>query len=288
MGRRFLPARRDLAPPLGTWIAAVLQLGVNIGTLLACLTVYLMADQNPRWVFLVGVAPALLVFWIRRAVPEPREWREAKRRTTGAHPPVSALFAPEVRIVTIKTVLVCSLTLTAWWAFLFWNQQHLRNLSEVAGWPAARIEQLVSRSFFIVIAASCVGNFVAGWLAHGLGYRRALALLCLGHFASFCGAYMVPREYASLIVWLAVIGFFSGIFALFTMYLPPLFPTLLRTTGAGFCYNIGRVVAALGTIFFGLFSRVGDFRLALLYAGFLLAPAALLARQLPEVGAEGS
>ena len=71
-------------------------------------------------------------------------------------------------------------------------------------------------------------------------------------------------------------------FALFTMYLPPLFPTLLRTTGAGFCYNIGRIVAGLGTVFFGLFSEVGDYRLALLYAGCLFLPAAGVAWLLPE------
>jgi len=74
--------------------------------------------------------------------------------------------------------------------------------------------------------------------------------------------------------WFAAIGFSQGAFALFTMYLPPLFPTLLRTTGAGFCYNIGRTVAAFGVVFFGLFSKVGDHRAALLYAGFLFLPAA--------------
>ena len=51
------------------------------------------------------------------------------------------------------------------------------------------------------------------------------------------------------------------------MYLPPLFPVLLRTTGAGFCYNIGRIAAAAGTVVFGLFSKVGDYRIALLCAG---------------------
>ena len=66
------------------------------------------------------------------------------------------------------------------------------------------------------------------------------------------------------------------------MYMPPLFPTLLRTTGAGFCYNIGRIVAGAGTVFFGLFSQVGDYRLALLYAGFLFLPAAGIACLLPE------
>ena len=72
-------------------------------------------------------------------------------------------------------------------------------------------------------------------------------------------------------------GASAGLFALFTMYMPPLFPTLLRTTGAGFCYNIGRIAAAVGTVVFGFFSSVGDYRLVLLYAGTLFIPAAVAA-----------
>jgi len=81
---------------------------------------------------------------------------------------------------------------------------------------------------------------------------------------------------------LAPIGMCQGLFALFTMYLPPLFPTLLRTTGAGFCYNIGRIAAACATVFFGLFSVVGDHRLAILYSGLLFLPAAALVMRLSE------
>ena len=78
-------------------------------------------------------------------------------------------------------------------------------------------------------------------------------------------------------------GLLAGVFGLFTMYLPPLFPTLLRTTGAGFSYNIGRIAAAVGTVFFGLFAKVGDFRIALLSAGFLFIPAMFFAMLLPEL-----
>jgi hypothetical protein len=67
------------------------------------------------------------------------------------------------------------------------------------------------------------------------------------------------------------------------MDLPPLFPTLLRTTGAGFCYNIGRITAAFGTIFFGLFSQVGDHRAVLFYAGLLFLPASVAALMLPQL-----
>ncbi len=266
----------------GPWIAAVLQSGVNIGVLLACVTTYFMADHNPRWVFLVGILPAFLVFWIRRAVPEPKEWHEAKVRAGHQQPPISDLFRGEVRSISIKTILVCALSLTAWWAFQFWNQQHLRNLPELASWTVQHREQLVSKSFFIVITASIVGNFFAGWLATWMGYRRAIAVMLLGFFLSYLGAYSVARNYDSLISWLACIGLFSGVFGLFTMYMPPLFPTLLRTTGAGFCYNIGRIAAAVGTVFFGLFSHVGDFRVALLYAGCLIPLAMICAWILPD------
>ena len=97
------------------------------------------------------------------------------------------------------------------------------------------------------------------------------------------GTYCKPRDHVSMLFWIPWIGFFSGVFCLFTMYLPPLFPVLLRTTGAGFSYNIGRIAAAVGTVFFGLFAKVGDFRIALLLAGFLFIPAMFFAMLLPDL-----
>jgi hypothetical protein len=93
----------------------------------------------------------------------------------------------------------------------------------------------------------------------------------------------VPREHDGMWGWLFAIGACSGVFALFTMYLPPLFPTLLRTTGAGFSYNIGRLAAAFGTVYFGTYSQAGDYRLAIVYSSFLFLPAAAFALLLPEL-----
>jgi hypothetical protein len=98
--------------------------------------------------------------------------------------------------------------------------------------------------------------------------------------------YSTPLDHNSLYYGFTAIGLSQWVFALFTMYLPPLFPTLLRTTGAGFCYNFGRIVAGSGTVMFELVSKVGDCRLALLYAGFLFIPAAGVAWMLPEAPEE--
>jgi MFS family permease len=264
------------------WLAAVLQTGVNVGILAAVLASILMAKAPPRYLFLVGIVPALLVLWIRRAVPEPEEWQAAKNQSTGPPPRLRDLFSGEVRRVTIWVMIVCGISLTAHWAFMFWQAQHLRNLPEVLSWTPEAKSRLVSKAMYLVIGASIAGNFFCGWLARLIGYRAAIAAVFLAYFFAMLGAYHVPRDHAELLRWLPLVGFCQGVFALFTMYLPPLFPILLRTTGAGFCYNIGRCVAAFGTIFFGLFSTVGDHRAALLYAGFLFLPASLISFLMPK------
>jgi MFS family permease len=265
------------------WIAAVLQSGVNVGILFACLANFILAAAPPRCIFLVGVLPALLVFWIRRAVPEPAEWQTAKDQARHHEPRLGDLFRGEVLRVTVWVVLVCGVSLTAHWAFMFWHQQHLRNLPDVLSWSAEQKNKLAATGMYLVIGSSIAGNFFAGWLARLIGYRATIAGMFLLYFFAMFGAYFVARDHVMLLWWFPLIGFCQGAFALFTMYLPPLFPTLLRTTGAGFCYNIGRITAAFGTVYFGLYSKAGDHRVVLLYAGFLFLPAAVLCWFLPRV-----
>lgn len=264
------------------WIAAVLQSAVNIGILLASCATFVLARQSPRVVFLVGVLPTLLVLWVRREVPETEEWRAARREATDASPGIVDLCRSEVLRTTILTILVCSVSLTAHWAFIFWYQQHLRNLPDVIGLSPTRRDEVASIANLLVMVASILGNFLAAILAVAIGYRRSIALLCLSYGLAMVAVYIVPRSHTILLALLPLMGASSGLFALFTMYLPPLFPVLLRTTGAGFCYNIGRIAAAAGTVVFGLFSNVGDYRIALLYAGLLFLPATLIALRLPD------
>ena len=280
------------------WLAAVLQSGVNLGVLLATATVYgvtkissaIGAHQTERFVFLVGILPALLTLWIRRHVPEPEEWHAAKSASRARQPGISDLFRGEVLPITLRTLLTCAVTLTAHWAFLFWYLIHVRNLPDVVSLPDSEKNLLANTAMVVIMVMSIVGNFLAGGLARLLGYPRAIALLSATYFGIMCTAYAVERPIGQLWWFMGAIGVCQGMFALFTMYLPPLFPTLLRTTGAGFCYNIGRIAAAAGTVVFGVLpamtgkaSGVGDYRLALFYASFLFLPGALVALTLPEL-----
>lgn len=264
------------------WIAAILQTGVNLGVLLACLTGYVLSDTEPRYVFLVGIIPAILVFWIRRHVPEPAEWHAAKASGKSKAPPVLDLFRGKIARTTLLTLVVCASSLSAWWAFMFWHAQHLRHLPEVAKLATPDINRLVSTTFATVIGVSIVGNFFSGWLAKRVGFRNALVIMFLGMAVTLWAAFAVERSAISLSrFWMPAVGFWSGVFGLFTMFLPPLFPTLLRTTGAGFCYNFGRIAAAAGTVFSGALTAGGNFRQTLFAIGFLALIAGLTAPLMP-------
>jgi len=185
-------------------------------------------------------------------------------------------------MTTLHTTVVCALSLSGWWLFQFWHPQHLRRLLELSGAAPGTITRSVSTAFFFLNSLAIVGNFFSGYLSTLIGNRKAIMVMFVGMFLAIAGGFAVPRTFAELAwFWLPMVGFFSGVFGLFTMYLPPLFPTLLRTSGAGFCYNIGRVAAAAASLIFGWLAPVGDYRVALLAASVLLLAAAIWTIWLP-------
>jgi len=262
------------------WIAATLQSAVNCGVLLACLAGWLLASWEPRYLFLIGILPALITLWIRKAVPETEAWEQA--REGQVVPRVSELFGPAVRGTTWRVLIICAVSLTAHWTFLFWQQSHVRNLPEIATLSAEGKSHAVIVALMWIMLGSIIGNYIAGALAKLMGYRKTIFWMLLTYFGIMWWSFSQTWSWEATKVQFALIGACQGVFGLFTMCLPPLFPVLLRTTGAGFCYNIGRIVAAGGTVFFGIFNKVNDVRTALLYAGYLFIPAAFIALLLPN------
>jgi hypothetical protein len=233
------------------------------------------------------VIPALIVYWIRKHVPEPEVWQRAEDTVHHHNPSVRLLFQGRLAKATFVTTVVCALSLSAWWLFIFWQAQHLRKVISGTGLSPTEETHRITGAFFVMIAVSIVGNYFAGWLAYRMGNRRAIAAMFWGLFGSMVGAFIVPRGFGELAwFWIPLVGFFSGVFGLFTMYLPPLFPILLRTTGAGFCYNIGRVAAGVAAIVFGWLAPIDDFRIALLGSSALALAAAIIAWWLPETTAD--
>lgn len=264
------------------WIAATLQSAVNCGILLACLAGALLKGHPPQWIFLVGVLPAFITLWIRRAVPETEEWCEARKDQPA--PRIRELFSPAVRSITWRVMLICAVSLTAHWTFMFWQQSYIRSLPEVGVLKADKDHATVMALLWIMVG-SLIGNYVAGGLAILIGYARAIALMLGAYFVLMWITFSSAHGLGTIYALFTGIGIMQGCFGLFTMCLPPLFPVLLRSTGAGFCYNIGRILSAAGVVFFGIFNKVqGDFAGVLLTASWLFLPAAVFALLLPDPG----
>lgn len=266
------------------WLAAILQSGVNIGVLLASLSVFLLSTipgYESRWVFLVGILPALVTLWIRHAVPETAAWHEAKKQAQTHSQPsgVLDLFRGDVRKITLLTLSVCALGLTAHWAFIFWCSQHVRALPEYSALGKGELTRVAVHAMTWVMLTSIIGNFIAALLARKFGYRRSIVGMFLVYGLTMVWCYSTTRTMAGLWPFLLTIGICQGVFGLFTMYLPPLFPVLIRTTGAGFCYNFGRIAAAAGTVLCIYFK---DYSSALVSAGVLFLLAAMIAFFLPD------
>jgi MFS family permease len=264
------------------WVSAVLMSAYEIGMLVAATAGVLLAE-SPRMAFVIGALPALAVWWIRRSIPEPAEWRAARSAAAGAEPGIADLFRGDVRRTTILTTLLCSVALTIAWAFLYFMPQHLRTLPEIHALSDAGRTRYVNHVFFATTLAALAGNFAAALLVRRFRYRGAIALMFLGGMLGMIATYAAPHGHPGIVIWLSLTNFFVlGLYGLFPLYIPPLFPTLLRTTGAGFCYNVGRVVAASGLLIFGLLTPLHDYGRALFFVAFLHVPVILLALRMPE------
>ena len=89
-------------------------------------------------------------------------------------------------------------------------------------------------------------------LTNRLGRRTAFAIFHLGAVISMPAAYLFSTDYTTGLILFFVAGLFtSGIYSGYTIYFPELFPTRVRATGASFCYNVGRIVAAPGPVLMG-------------------------------------
>lgn len=264
------------------WASATLQSGYMVGMMGAALATSWLAHLPPRYVFLVGVAPAFLTLWIRWAVPEPAEWHAAAKGRE--LPPLSSLFAPALRRTTLLMMVLTSIALTTVWAFLYFLPQAIRKMPEVQGWEAKQVADLIMRVTIAYTLVNIAGNYFATYLARAVGYRRAFQLLMVCSLLSFAAGFWAPPTMDTVYWRAGFAAFFGlGLFGLFPLYIPPRFPTLVRTLGAGVTYNTGRLIASFGTLFGGLIAAsAGGPSRAIFWVGMLFAAGAVVAVFIPE------
>jgi len=166
------------------------------------------------------------------------------------------------------------------WGATNWAPTLVRSLPGMTKLEPATVTKYVSYATMMLNVGALAGYLSFGPLADRLGRRPVFAFMCLGSLVMLPVTFTVAGSYATVLLLLPLLGFFNnGIFSGFPIYFPELFPTRLRATGAGVCFNAGRVLASAGPFITGtLVSVLGSFghaasAVALIYVvGLLILP----------------
>ena len=245
--------------------AGILQSAWAAGFLIAALVSLLMRNFGWRPFFVVGVAPAVIALLVRWWVREPDRWlkaREQERRAGAARSSkLAELFQPQFRRSTLVGSGLAFVAVFGLWGATNWTPTLVRALPELQGLNPARLTSHVSYAVMALNVGALAGYLAFGPLADRWGRRAVFALMCAGSLVMLPVTFLTPGSYAHVLMLLPLLGFFNnGIFSGFPIYLPELYPTRIRATGAGFCFNAGRVLAAAGPFLTGvLVTALGTF-----------------------------
>jgi hypothetical protein len=189
---------------------------------------------------------------VRFFVKEPARWANLKDRRP---PRVAELFSPTNRRLTISGMITAVTALITWWtcnAFIPVIASGLAGVQAAADGLTGSAVTALKESWKAQATnwfnlGGLIGTLLTVPAAKILGRRAMFAIYFLVSGASILLAFgpRLPPE-THLMMYFPIGLSVFGVFGSFTYYLPELFPTRLRGTGSGFCYNIGRVAAAVG------------------------------------------
>jgi MFS family permease len=258
------------ASPLGLFLATFVTYNIS-GVWLAD-----APEMSWRVVFLCGLIPAAIAFVVRYSLHEPDSWTRERAQASPVH--LGELFQTPILRLTLCGTLTALVALITWWssnAFLPTVATELaRESAQANGLDATATVMVVERWKMHATLAFNVGGLlgilVSIPIAKRFGRRAMFAIyFALSSIAIFT-AFGVELSGSVRLLSYVVVGIgVYGVAGVFAFYLPELFPTRVRATGSGFCYNVGRIVAAPGPFVVGAIAAQGNAGDAIFYVGFI-------------------
>ena len=253
---------------------ALLYTSSPVGLFLATFLTYQITgvyftDPSTSWryVFLCGLIPAGVAFLIRMFIKEPERWKKVAHEHRAK---ISELFTAKYLPLTISGFCVAVTALVTWWSGNAFIPVVAKGLAQrewtaltnagVTALPTMEMmgQQWVRTTTNLFNLGGLIGTLLIIPAAKVLGRKKMFLVYFLGSAISLLTAFGLDLEPHTRLYMYFPIGLTTyGIFGAFTFYLPELFPTRLRGTGAGFTYNIGRLIAAAGPFLVGSIAASG-------------------------------
>jgi MFS family permease len=219
-----------------------------------------------RGMFFLGILPALLIAYLRSNIPEPARARSSEL----AKPGFVALFAKGQARTTWSAAAMMACIIFGLWSSNFWAPTVVATKLVASGATPAHAQQMGAVAGLITNVGTLIGCLLMPWITGWFGSRRRTAVVFfIGSLLSVVASYEIAIEHLNdltlFLILLPVLGFFTnGVFGLFTIWLPEMFPSALRGAGSGFSFSMGRVLGAAGPTLIGALAAVtGSFPLAI-------------------------
>lgn len=235
----------------------ILSIGFPIGIFSAGLVNVLVSGWRQGFLFgMLPLALSLLSFW---GVQESEKWKHERR--SNAVSAINIFQGGHAGNLWKGTVIFGSMLIGLWAIFSWlptWVQSLLTNSDG---------QQERGRSMMLLGAGGLTGGFFSGWISNGLGVRKAMIVCFAGCSIMSILLFWVNRSFTPVIyVEIAVLSLFFGASqGLLSIYITELFPTSIRSTATGFCFNVGRLFTAAAVFFVGaLVTTLGGYGNSLL------------------------
>jgi MFS family permease len=225
-------------------LAGIIGTASNAGYLLIALLgfAFVVTRESWRWIMIAGAAPALLALGVQLLVPESERWKAAVQKRAAR--PVREILSSGLLAKTLLGIALASVALIGTWGSVQWLPLWA---DQMTGGRVPAAKALTQ----ILVSAGAIGGSLAGALAADrIGRRPAYFVLCLLSLL-FCGwLFRFVHEYGTaFLILVTLVGATTAAFyGWLPLYLPELFPTRVRATGQGLCYNSGRMLAAVGAL----------------------------------------
>ncbi|MEO8648766.1 MAG: MFS transporter, partial [Acidobacteriota bacterium] len=218
-----------------------------------------------RYVFLFGLVPAAAAFTVRLFIKEPERW---KSKGPSDIAKISELFRPKYLRLTISGFVMAVTALITWWSCNAFIPVVAKGLAQKAALSLPSMDasslELMGQQWIKTATNSfnlggLIGTLLTIPAAKLFGRRMMFVVYYVLAAASVLTAFGLDLDPETRLYFYFPIGLtVFGVFGSFTYYLPELFPTRLRGTGAGFTYNIGRLIAAIGPFLVGSIAARGS------------------------------
>ncbi len=234
-------------------VSGAMMAGMNSGILALSQTVryWPITADSWRWVFHLAAVPAVLGVLVLVALPESPKWLAAKNDSKASDSPkpstsILELFRGDLLKLTLIGILVSAIPMVGAWSASKWMIPWADSVAADSNYKA------VTQGWWALGAV--LGSLGGAQLASLIGRRLSYCLISVATFtatwAMFQWTKPLEPSFHTIVFIQGLVG--TLFFGWLALSLPELFPTRVRATGSGLCYNSGRFATAAGVLLAGV------------------------------------